>query len=43
MWLVDDEVVGWSNVDQIDFGRQAFMHIHIAEPSPAEPGRGEVR
>ncbi len=43
MWLVDDEVVGWSNVDQIDFGRQAFMHIHIAEPSRAQPSRAEVR
>ncbi|WP_395155066.1 GNAT family N-acetyltransferase [Ilumatobacter sp.] len=40
MWLVDDEVVGWSNVDQIDFGRQALMHLHIADPDDRASGFG---
>ena len=40
MWLVDDEVVGWSNVDQINFGRQAFMHLHIADPNDRASGFG---
>jgi RimJ/RimL family protein N-acetyltransferase len=40
MWLVDNEVVGWSNVDQIDFGRQAFMHLHIADPNDRASGFG---
>jgi RimJ/RimL family protein N-acetyltransferase len=32
--------VGWSNVDQINFGRQAFMHLHIADPNDRASGFG---
>jgi RimJ/RimL family protein N-acetyltransferase len=32
LWLLDDEIVGFSSTDQIRFGEQAFMHLHIVEP-----------
>lgn len=40
MWLVDDEIVGWSNADHIDFASQAFMHLHIADPDIRASGLG---
>lgn len=40
MWLVDDEPVGWCNTDHIDFGREAFMHLHIADPQNRASGLG---
>ncbi len=28
-WLADDEPIGHCNVNKIDFGNEAFMHLHI--------------
>ncbi len=40
MWLVDDEVVGWCNADRIEFGHQAFIHLHIVDPDDRACGLG---
>jgi RimJ/RimL family protein N-acetyltransferase len=40
LWLLDDEVVGFSSTDQIRFGDQAFMHLHILEPRQRRRGLG---
>ncbi len=28
-WLLNGEIIGFSSTDQITFGDQAFMHLHI--------------
>jgi RimJ/RimL family protein N-acetyltransferase len=40
LWLLDDEVIGFSSTDRIDFGHQAFMHLHIIEPELRRKGHG---
>ena len=40
LWLVDDQIVGFSSTDQIRFGEQAFMHLHIVEPARRRAGLG---
>lgn len=40
MWLADNEIVGWSNTDHIDFGDHAYMHLHIADPDNRASGHG---
>lgn len=40
VWLLDEEVVGFSSVDQIEFGAQAFMHLHIFESGHRGAGLG---
>lgn len=32
IWELEGEVVGFSSADQIQFGEQAFMHLHILDP-----------
>ncbi len=31
LWLGDDQPIGFSSADQIEFGVQANMHLHILE------------
>lgn len=40
LWLLDDEIVGFSSTDQITFGEQAFMHLHILAPDRRRSGYG---
>jgi RimJ/RimL family protein N-acetyltransferase len=40
VWEFDDEIVGFSTTDQISFGEQAFMHLHIVDPSHRHAGMG---
>jgi RimJ/RimL family protein N-acetyltransferase len=39
-WELDDTIVGFSSVDNIDFGEQAFMHLHIVEEPRRRDGLG---
>jgi RimJ/RimL family protein N-acetyltransferase len=39
-WELDMEVVGMGIADQITFGEQAFMHLHILEPDRRRSGLG---
>ncbi|HVX33950.1 MAG TPA: GNAT family protein [Solirubrobacterales bacterium] len=40
VWELDGRVVGFSSVDNIDFGEQAFMHLHIVEEPRRRRGLG---
>jgi RimJ/RimL family protein N-acetyltransferase len=40
VWELDDEIVGFSTTDRIDFGSEAFMHLHITDPSRRQRGFG---
>lgn len=40
IWLVDGKPVGHCNVNQIEFGEQAFMHLHLWEPLQRGMGLG---
>lgn len=39
-WLLDDEIVGFSTADQIQYGVQANMHLHIVAPDRRQSGLG---
>jgi RimJ/RimL family protein N-acetyltransferase len=39
-WELDGRVVGFSAVDHIDFGEEAFMHLHIIEEPRRRGGLG---
>ena len=40
VWEVDERPVGFSSVDQIVFGKEAFMHLHILSPTQRNAGLG---
>jgi RimJ/RimL family protein N-acetyltransferase len=40
MWELDERIVGFSSLDRITFGEQAFMHLHIIESSHRRAGMG---
>jgi RimJ/RimL family protein N-acetyltransferase len=39
-WELDGRMVGFSSVDGIEFGEQAFMHLHIVEEPRRRAGLG---
>ena len=39
-WELDGRLVGFSSTDNIDFGEQAFMHLHIVEEPNRRRGLG---
>jgi RimJ/RimL family protein N-acetyltransferase len=39
-WELDDRIVGFSSVDRITFGEQAFMHLHILDSANRRAGMG---
>jgi RimJ/RimL family protein N-acetyltransferase len=39
-WELDGQLVGFSSTDKIDFGEQAFMHLHIVEAPNRRRGLG---
>jgi RimJ/RimL family protein N-acetyltransferase len=42
VWELDGDVVGFSSVDRIDFGNEAFMHLHILNPAQRKEGLGAM-
>lgn len=40
VWELDGRIVGFSSTDNIDFGEQAFMHLHIIEEPDRRSGLG---
>jgi RimJ/RimL family protein N-acetyltransferase len=40
VWELDGRAVGFSSADHIVFGKEAFMHLHILEPSRRQKGLG---
>jgi RimJ/RimL family protein N-acetyltransferase len=39
-WELDGRLVGFSSTDKIEFGEQAFMHLHIVEELDRRRGLG---
>ncbi len=40
LWLGDDQPIGFSSADQIEFGAQANMHMHILDACNRKSGHG---
>ena len=40
IWALDGETVGFGTADRIDFGRQAFMHLHLLTDDRRHSGLG---
>ncbi|HVB94721.1 MAG TPA: GNAT family protein [Acidimicrobiales bacterium] len=40
VWELDGRIVGFSSTDHIVFGTEAFMHLHILEPTRRQKGLG---
>ncbi len=40
IWLVDDQAVGHSNINQIQFGKEAYMHLHLWRSDIRQKGLG---
>ncbi len=40
LWELDGRVVGFSSADNITFGEEAFMHLHIIETADRHAGLG---
>ncbi len=40
VWLLDDHPVGMSSIDQLDFGEQGMMHLHIFDSKNRRQGMG---
>ncbi|MEO9806310.1 MAG: GNAT family protein [Reichenbachiella sp.] len=40
IWQVDGRAIGHSNVNQIEFGKHASMHLHIWESKDRQGGNG---
>ncbi|QHL88181.1 GNAT family N-acetyltransferase [Nibribacter ruber] len=41
IWLVDGKPVGHCNVNGIEFGQSAFMHLHLWQPETRQRGMGK--
>ena len=41
IWLLDDEPIGHSNINRITFGQEAFMHLHLWNPTRRKSGMGQ--
>jgi RimJ/RimL family protein N-acetyltransferase len=40
IWLENDTPVGHSNVNKIEFGESAYMHLHLWQPARRQKGAG---
>ncbi len=40
IWLQGKEAIGHSNVNKIEYGKQAFMHLHLWNTSQRKQGMG---
>ena len=40
VWQRDSQIVGFSSTDRIDFGNEAFMHLHVIEARLRNTGLG---
>lgn len=42
VWELEGKAVGFSTTDRIDFGNEAFMHLHVVEPTLRNRGLGTM-
>lgn len=40
IWLQDGKAVGHSNINKIDYGNEAYMHLHLWDQEKAQSGNG---
>ncbi len=40
VWLLDNEPVGHCNINKIDFGKEAYMHLHLWQGQTRQKGIG---
>lgn len=40
IWLVNNNPIGYSNVNQIEFGKKAYMHLHLWHTENRQKGIG---
>ena len=40
IWLINDQAIGHSNINQIEYGSHATMHLHIWESANRKNGNG---
>lgn len=40
LWELDARPIGFSSVDKIVYGKEAYMHLHIVEPGQRQSGFG---
>ncbi len=40
VWLLDDQPIGHSNINQIEFGKTATMHLHLWDNTKRKKGLG---
>lgn len=40
IWLLNGEAVGHCNVNNIEFGQEAYMHLHLWHPEKRKKGMG---
>jgi RimJ/RimL family protein N-acetyltransferase len=40
VWEIDGRAAGWSSVDKVVFGQEAYMHLHILDPERRRAGNG---
>jgi RimJ/RimL family protein N-acetyltransferase len=41
IWLLNDETIGHSNINNIEFGKSATMHLHLWKSKKRKSGLGE--
>lgn len=40
IWILDGQPIGHCNVNQIEFGKKAYMHLHLWKPELRQKGLG---
>ncbi len=40
LWQLDGQPLGFSTVDKIDYGKEAYMHLHLLAPTSRKSGHG---
>lgn len=40
IWELDGQAIGFSSVDKIRYGKEAYMHLHVVEPGLRQKGFG---
>ena len=40
IWEIEGRAAGWSSVDKVVFGQEAYMHLHVLDPERRGQGNG---
>ena len=42
LWELEGQALGFSTVDKVRFGNEAYMHLHVANPDLRQAGHGSA-